>query len=87
MSRPTGGRNLRRRNVRVLGKILYWAAVLALSIVLLIALVLFFESRDTSQVDHGAILLGGFAVGSSQWAELLSLGFANCELRTANSDE
>jgi hypothetical protein len=43
--------------VRVLGKILYWTAVLALSIVLLIALVLFFESRDTSQVDHGAILL------------------------------
>jgi hypothetical protein len=50
--------------VRVLGKILYWAAVLALSIVLLIALVLFFESRDTSQVDHGVILLGGLAVAS-----------------------
>ena len=58
MSRPTGGRNLRRRNVRVLGKILYWAAVLALSVVLLIVLVLFFESRDSSQVDHGVILFG-----------------------------
>ncbi len=41
--------------MRVLGKILYWAAVLAISIALLIALVLFFESRDSSQL-HGAIL-------------------------------
>jgi hypothetical protein len=49
------GRNLRFRNVRVLGKILYWLAVLAISVVLLIVLVLFFESKDTSQVDHGAI--------------------------------
>jgi hypothetical protein len=37
--------------VRVLGKILYWGAVLAISIVLLIALVLFFESRDSSQLQ------------------------------------
>jgi hypothetical protein len=41
--------------VRVLGKILYWLAVLAVSIALLIALVLFFESRDESQVENGAI--------------------------------
>ena len=47
--------------MRVLGKILYWTAVLAISIVLLIALVLFFESRDTSEVDNGAILLGSLA--------------------------
>jgi hypothetical protein len=40
--------------VRVLGKILYWLAVLAVSIALLIALVLFFESRDESQVENGA---------------------------------
>jgi hypothetical protein len=39
----------------VLGKILYWTAVLAISIVLLIALVLYFESRDSSQV-HGLLL-------------------------------
>jgi hypothetical protein len=38
--------------MRVLGKILYWAAVLAISIALLIALVLFFESRDSSQVSN-----------------------------------
>jgi hypothetical protein len=43
--------------MRVLGKILYWAAVLAISIVLLIVLVLFFESRDSSQVDNGIVLL------------------------------
>jgi len=61
MARPTGGRNLRCRNVRVLGKILYWTAVLAISIVLLIVLVLFFESRDSSQVDNGAVLLGPLA--------------------------
>ena len=41
--------------MRVLGKILYWAAVLAISIALLIALVLFFESRDSSQVDNNVI--------------------------------
>jgi hypothetical protein len=40
--------------VRALGKILYWLAVLAVSIALLIALVLFFESRDESQVENGA---------------------------------
>jgi hypothetical protein len=38
--------------MRVLGKILYWAAVLAISLALLIALVLFFESRDSSQVSN-----------------------------------
>jgi hypothetical protein len=41
--------------MRVLGKILYWVAVLAISVVLLIVLVLFFESKDTSSVDHGAV--------------------------------
>lgn len=40
--------------MRLLGKILYWLAVLAVSIALLIALVLFFESRDESQVENGA---------------------------------
>jgi len=41
--------------VRLLGKILYWLAVLAVSVALLIALVLFFESRDESQVENGAV--------------------------------
>jgi hypothetical protein len=41
---------------RILRAILYWAAVLAVSIVLLVALVLFFESRDSSNVDsNGAV--------------------------------
>ena len=40
--------------MRVLGKILYWLAVLAVSIALLIVLVLFFESRDESRVGNGA---------------------------------
>jgi hypothetical protein len=43
--------------VNVLVKILYWLAVLLVSLALLVALVLFFESRDQSQVDSGSILL------------------------------
>jgi hypothetical protein len=39
----------------VLGKILYWVAVLALSVGLLILLVLYFESRDSSSVG-GALV-------------------------------
>jgi hypothetical protein len=52
MSRSPGGRTLQAVPVRILGKILYWAAVLAISVALLIVLVLFFESRDSSQVDE-----------------------------------
>ena len=37
--------------LRVLGKILYWLAVLALSLVLLVLLVRFFESRDDSELE------------------------------------
>jgi Co/Zn/Cd efflux system component len=54
MSRPTAARKL-RIPVRVLGKILYWTAVLAISVALLIALVLFFESQDSSNL-HSVIL-------------------------------
>ena len=39
------------RRVRLLGKIIYWLAVLAVSVALLIALVLFFESRDGSELQ------------------------------------
>jgi hypothetical protein len=39
--------------VRVLFKVLYWLAVLAISIALLIALLLFFESRDESELERG----------------------------------
>ncbi len=38
----------------ILGKIVYWLAVLALSLALLVGLVLFFESRDQSTLDMGA---------------------------------
>lgn len=40
--------------MHLLGRIIYWLAVLAVSIALLILLVLFFESRDDSEVGAGA---------------------------------
>jgi hypothetical protein len=43
----------------VLLKILYWAAVLAISLALVVALVLFFESRDPTSVDGSAAILLG----------------------------
>ena len=36
-------------------KVLYWAAVFAVSVVLLVALILLIESRDKSSVGHGGI--------------------------------
>jgi hypothetical protein len=39
---------------RVLLKVLYWAAVLAVSIALVIVLISFFESRDKSAVDDSS---------------------------------
>ena len=36
-------------------KVLYWAAVLALSLALLVALILLIESRDQSSVGHGYV--------------------------------
>ncbi len=35
-------------------KIIYWLAVLAVSLALLVALVLFFESRDESSLESGS---------------------------------
>ncbi len=35
-------------------KILYWLAVMVVSLALLVALVLFFESRDDSSLDQGS---------------------------------
>ena len=40
-------------------KILYWLAVLVVSLALLIALVLFFESRDPTEVGDGALVFPG----------------------------
>jgi hypothetical protein len=47
-------RDRRSRVRRVLGSILYWAAVLAISLALVVALVLFIESRDASEIDRDA---------------------------------
>jgi cytochrome b subunit of formate dehydrogenase len=41
----------------VLGKILYWLAVIAISLALVVGLILFFESRDQSSVESGVLLL------------------------------
>jgi hypothetical protein len=36
-------------------RILYWVAVVAISLALVIALILFFESRDQSSVERSAV--------------------------------
>jgi cytochrome b subunit of formate dehydrogenase len=38
-------------------KILYWLAVVAISVALVIGLILFLESRDQSSIESGALLL------------------------------
>jgi hypothetical protein len=38
----------------VILKILYWVAVVAISLALVVALIMFFESRDPSSVKSGA---------------------------------
>ena len=38
-------------------KILYWLAVVAISLALVVGLVLFLESRDQSSLESGALLL------------------------------
>jgi hypothetical protein len=43
------------RITRILLKVLYWAAVLAISLALLIGLVLYFESRDQSTLDESGV--------------------------------
>lgn len=41
------------RPVRILLRVAYWLAVLAVSVGILIGLILFLESRDSSQVQNG----------------------------------
>jgi uncharacterized protein YggT (Ycf19 family) len=41
--------------MRVVWKVVYWLAVLAISLVLLVVLMMWFESRDASKVDNSAI--------------------------------
>lgn len=40
--------------MRWLGTLVYWIAVLAVSLVLVVLLILFLESRDAAEVDAGA---------------------------------
>jgi hypothetical protein len=40
---------------RILLKVLYWAAVLAISLALLVGLVLYFESRDQSSLEDSGV--------------------------------
>jgi len=39
--------------VRVLLKLFYWLAVVVISLALVVALILFFESRDESRIEGG----------------------------------
>jgi hypothetical protein len=40
---------------RILLRVVYWLAVLVVSVVILVALILLIESRDQSSVDHGYV--------------------------------
>ena len=42
-------------------KALYWLSVILISLALLVALVLFFESRDESSLDQGGARMGALA--------------------------
>jgi hypothetical protein len=43
---------------KVLLKVLYWLAVLAISIAILIGLITLLESRDSSSINGGAWIVG-----------------------------
>jgi hypothetical protein len=53
------------RVTRILLKVLYWAAVLAISLALLVGLVLYFESRDQSALENGGVRSPAPAVSSA----------------------
>lgn len=57
MSRVGGHVCLEEMALRILARVLYWLAVLAASVVLLVLLVSFFESRDGSQLEQGGAML------------------------------
>jgi cytochrome b subunit of formate dehydrogenase len=42
--------------MRILLKVLYWLAVLAISLALVIGLILWFESQDASEIEGSGIL-------------------------------
>jgi len=39
----------------MIGKILYWGAVVAISLALVVALIIFFESRDDSSLEGARV--------------------------------
>jgi uncharacterized protein YggT (Ycf19 family) len=41
--------------MRIVWKVVYWLAVLAISVVLLVVLMMWFESRDASKVEGSSI--------------------------------
>jgi hypothetical protein len=41
------------RPVRILLRVLYWVAVVVISIALLVGLIMLFESRDESDIEDG----------------------------------
>ncbi len=51
------------RGRRLLVGAVYWAAVLAVSLALVVVLLLFFEARDASQLREGAAAPGVVAAG------------------------
>lgn len=54
MSSPERGERRRpARAVRILGSILYWLAVVAISLALVVGLILVLESRDESEIEGG----------------------------------
>jgi hypothetical protein len=46
----------------VLGKFVYWLAVLVVSVALVIALILWFESRDESRVEGSVSAVAALSV-------------------------
>jgi hypothetical protein len=44
--------------MRILLKVLYWLAVLAISLALVIGLILWFESQDASEIEGSGLLPG-----------------------------
>lgn len=41
--------------MRIVGKVIYWLAVVAISVVLLVVLMRWFESQDESEVEGSAV--------------------------------
>jgi hypothetical protein len=59
--RPAGARG---RGARIARGVVYWLAVFAISIAILVGLILLLESRDQSSLDESRAPSGGVAVGA-----------------------